>query len=342
MKDRAHRYLIHAWFPIATAMVFSAACMEGPVHPEPIIQEAEPAAANELLAEIATGSLSVDSQTLFDALPTCLTDAQCPGPFGCVDNECQGCVEEGVCPFSGGICDTETGRCIQPDDCQYNSELCMAPTGVCVSDTEGGSHCVPCVTDGHCPGGQICDWNPETNSGQCMASDDCFATGRCDFCVQTGECDAPPGSVCLNPSACANGMTCDPNSFLCTRVECDDVDAFAAIQSDVGAAPLQRGEYSGLTVCPRNHDRFVFNVQPGDWVQISLSSEVGAEVGLVVEHPGFGRSFPALHDHERQQRVITFESFPEELVWEGNHGMLRVWPVGELEGAAYSLSVEVD
>lgn len=270
----------------------------------------------------------------------CGSDDDCPGPFACVDGECRGCRANGVCALLGGVCDRDTNRCFQPDDCQYNGALCQAPTLHCVTNPDGGSHCIECMVDAHCPFGQTCHWDSESNVGFCESPLSCFAADRCEPCVETGECDPPPGIDCSIPTACSADAVCDLSSFSCIPFECDDDDMFARTQTDVGAAPIQPGTYEGLSICPRSVDRYVFAITEGSTVDIRIESE-GGQVGAVLESPSpslIGFPVRRADDHTRR---LNLDAFPPTLVHEDSFAVLRVWSIGGIDAALYDLSLSV-
>jgi Cys-rich repeat protein len=132
-------------------------------------------------------------------------DGRSPGD-GATTDGASTCASDDQCP-ADRYCDRATGRC-EPG-CSRD-EACTGETPRCNPSTRT---CVPCVTDAHCPAGNVCRGNRCVRG--CSPTQPCPLGQRCctDACVDTES----------NPANCGGcGMSCTlPNAEpTCTMGRC--------------------------------------------------------------------------------------------------------------------------
>jgi len=176
----------------------------------------------------------------------CVSDADCPEAFICVDAACaQGCAGDGECP-QGQVC--QQGRCqscTSDEDC---AEGLSCREGVCGSECLGDDDCgegqrcsegacgPECLGDDDCGEGQRC--SAGACGPECLGDDDCGEGQRCS----AGTC----GPECVSESDCAPGQVCQEGACV------EAADSFSGDFLISSPSPIQRcNDFLSINFDPR-------------------------------------------------------------------------------------------
>ncbi|MDP3219269.1 MAG: hypothetical protein Q8S73_34540 [Deltaproteobacteria bacterium] len=237
---RPHRPLL-----LAALVALSLACGQATsVVGGPIDAAAAPDVGVDLGVDLGAPDVS-DAPDVFDApeAPVDAPDAPSDVPFACArDADCAGRAE-------GAVCEVATGRCVRclpaADTCPAG-QFCVAGTNTCAPGSRNDEGCAAGATDAGAAPARRCD----------------VLTRACVECVTDDHC--PPGNLCVGSlcvtgcnagRACPAGLSCCSGACVDTQsnvAACGACDQRCAVPN--GAAACLNGTCSVATCTPPNAD----------------------------------------------------------------------------------------
>ncbi len=129
-------------------------------------------------------------------------DARCTEGKFCNDmNRCQvnRCVEQGIDCEDAGVCVPASGECENAESCSSSDDCVNQPAHLCVEGTcrLESAACGDAGGDGGCPGNQICEYDEEASSAECVEPETCETSIDC---TEGRECS---GERCIEASECS-------------------------------------------------------------------------------------------------------------------------------------------
>ncbi len=272
----------------------------------------------------------------------CLKDEQCTSAAPrckAATKSCVECFEDADCDTSRGEgCDKAQNACVM-QGC-FTDAMCSP--GRCDTTTRD---CVSCLDDADCVFGGVCEGGrcavPSTcrNSAECGSGLVCFQ-GACVAC--TSDSDCAPGQLCLSnfcaePVTCTDGTQCHAGRTCqggnCVPATCA-ADLFEPNDSVLAATPVRTEGSINATLCANERDHYLFDVAPGDGVEVTVAYPA-TEAPPVVELLTAAGVAPAVVTASGGTVKAVLEKMPAGPA----RLVVRIGGSATPNGLAYSLSV---